>query len=173
TPNPQTMKFRVATQIADETVFFEDPEQTVRSPLAQKLFGFPWAKAIMIGPDFVTITKQEWVEWAVLADPLTSLIAEHLQRDEGVLIDMATLSSDDNDSPIIKKIKEILNRDIRPVVAADGGDIVFSRYVEGRLYLHLRGACSGCPSSVITLKNGIEVRMKEVIPEIVEVVSEN
>lgn len=181
TPNPQSMKFNFNAIISDKTAFFDDPIQTTRSPLAQKLFGFPWTKAILIGPHYVTITKQEWVEWSTLADPLANLLAEHLERQEGVLLSLPAEdeaatepSADDiseNDSPLIKKIKDILNREIRPAVAADGGDILFSRYVDNRLYLRLQGACSGCPSSAMTLKDGIEVRLKEEIPELIEVIS--
>lgn len=191
TPNPHSMKFNVSAEIATEAVFFEEPTKTARSPLAQKLFGFPWAKAIFIGPTYVTITKQEWVDWSVLADPLSDLIAEHLDRGESVLIDAEEFSEssedgpmsggaapgsasteiNENDSPIVKKIKEILNRDIRPAVAQDGGDIVFNRYENNRLYLHMQGACSGCPSSQITLKEGIETRLKEAVPELIEVIA--
>lgn len=181
TPNPQSMKFNVTVPIANESAFFDNPTQTQRSPLAQKLFGFPWMQAVLIGPDFVTITKQDWVEWNVLADPLSELIAEHLERGEGVLLPEETLNAQpelakddgeisENDSPVVRKIKEILNRDIRPAVAMDGGDIVFHKYENHRLYLHMRGACSGCPSASMTLKDGIEARLKEEIPDLVEVV---
>ena len=187
TPNPHSMKFNVAIEISKETEFFDDPTKAARSPLAQKLFGFPWAKAVFIGQNYVTITKQEWVDWSVLADPLSDLISEHLDRGEGVLLDAALFeqNSDDEDAlsphaqsdiqsddpPIVKKIKEILNRDIRPAVAMDGGDIIFNRYEGHRLYLHMQGACAGCPSSQITLKDGIETRLKEAIPELIEVIA--
>jgi Fe-S cluster biogenesis protein NfuA len=176
TPNPNSMKFNVTSEIASESVYFDDPTKTLRSPLAQKLFGFPWTESVFIGPTFVTVTKQNWVDWSVIADPLSDLLAEHLEREEGVLIaateeNFETSTDDENDSAIVKQIKDILNREIRPAVAMDGGDIIFSRYENNRLYLQMQGACSGCPSSQITLKEGIEVRLKEIIPEIVEVIS--
>ena len=181
TPNPNAMKFRTDRKIADETVFFEDPVKTTRSPLAQKLFGFPWAQAVMIGPDFVTVTKQNWVEWKILADPLARLIEEHLERDEGVLLPAQLAANDTNggkpstinedDPPAVKTIKHILDTEIRPAVAMDGGDIVFQRYEDHRLYLYMQGACSGCPSSMMTLKQGVESRLKEAVPELEEVIA--
>ncbi len=190
TPNPNSMKFNITGIIADETEFFDDPGKTARSPLAQKLFGFPWMKAVFIGANYVTVTKQEWVDWSVLANPLSDLLAEHFERGEAVLLpahlfkegtegatsgiaEGATHASDisENDSPEVKKIKEIIARDIRPAVAMDGGDIVFSHYENNRVYLRMQGACSGCPSSAITLKDGIETRLKEELPEIIEVIA--
>lgn len=178
TPNPQTMKFLLTQQIATETVNMPDVASAYRSPLAQKLFGFPWMAGVMVGPNFVTITKQDWVEWETLADPLSELIREHLENDEPVLIQGAEAAGeggadgfDENDSDVVKTIKTVLNHEIRPAVAMDGGDIVFGKYEDNILYLHMQGACSGCPSSAMTLKQGIEVRMKEVVPEIKEVVA--
>lgn len=177
TPNPQSMKFVLTAQIANENVNFTKPEETTRSPLARKLFGFPWAAGIFIGPNFVTVTKQEWVEWEILADPLAELIKEHVLSGEPVLVaaevgQESTANDDEpNDSPIIRQIKQILREEIRPAVAMDGGDISFVKYEAGCVYLEMKGACSGCPSSMITLKEGIEVRLKDRIPEIKEVFS--
>ncbi|MEK6556363.1 MAG: NifU family protein [Bdellovibrionota bacterium] len=178
TPNPQAMKFVLTEQIANETAYFDDPQKAQRSPLATKLFGFPWASAIMVGPNFVTVTKQDWVEWQILADPLSSLIAEHIDRNEGVLLNASDVPEDQanrgilsDDSLIVKEIKRILNTEIRPAVAMDGGDIEFANYADGVLSIHMKGACSGCPSSTMTLKQGIETRMREALPEIKEVIS--
>lgn len=178
TPNPQAMKFIVTEQIANETAFFDDPQKSQRSPLATKLFGFPWASAVMVGPNFVTVTKQDWVEWSIIADPLSSLIAEHIERKEGVLLNAADAPADladrgitADDSDVVKQIKRILNAEIRPAVAMDGGDIEFANYSDGILSIHMKGACSGCPSSTMTLKQGIETRMREAIPEIKEVIA--
>jgi Fe-S cluster biogenesis protein NfuA len=175
TPNPNSMKFVVGRQIADETVYFDEPLAAARSPLALKLFNFAWVQAVMVGPDFITISKQSWVEWSQLADPLSDLISEHLERNEGVLLakpkESAPAKPVAEDTPIVMQIKDILDREIRPAVARDGGDIIFDRYENNRVYLHLVGACSGCPSSTITLKQGVETRMKAAIPEIIEVIS--
>lgn len=177
TPNPQAMKFVVTAQICFENVAFADSIKAQRSPLASKLFGFPWAQEIMIGPNFVTVVKQNWVEWSVLAEPLALLIKEHLVNGEPVLLEQvegAEANSNDvneNDSEIVKQIKAILNEEIRPAVAMDGGDIAFEKFEDGILQLKMQGACSSCPSSLITLKDGIETQMRARIPEVKEVVS--
>jgi Fe-S cluster biogenesis protein NfuA len=119
----------------------------------------------------VTVTKQDWVDWQVLAEPLANLIQEHFERGEPVLLEVAGNDESLNDTPIVKQIKTILNNEIRPAGALDGGDIVFHKYENQIVYLFMKGSCAGCPSSTATLKDGIEVRLKEAIPEIIEVVS--
>lgn len=174
TPNPATLKFNLSVRVVDTPLDFPNAQEAQSSPLASKLFGFPWTNAVFIGPDFVTVTKQDWVDWDVLAEPLAGLIRGHLERGEPVYVDLPSHENNEdneNDSPIVKQIKRILNAEIRPVVAMDGGDIVFADYKEGILSIHMKGACSGCPSSTATLKEGIETRMKELLPEIKEVVS--
>lgn len=176
TPNPQSMKFIVTETIAEESLNIPDFQAAYRSPLAQKLFGFPWTAGVYIGPNFVTISKQDWVEWETLAEPLSELIREHIENREPVLIQASADQTpesgiEENDSETVKLIKTVLNTEIRPAVAMDGGDILFHKYEDQILYLHMQGACSGCPSSTMTLKQGIEVRLKEVVPEIQEVVA--
>jgi Fe-S cluster biogenesis protein NfuA len=173
TPNPQSMKFIVTAEIASESCQFTSGADASRSPLAQKILGFPWASGVFIGANFVTVTKQDWVDWDIIADPLADLIKEHLQRGEGVLSIATHAAADEDesqDSPIVRHIKQILRDEIRPAVAMDGGDITFHKYEDGRVFLHMQGACAGCPSSAYTLKEGIETRLKEAIPEIQEVV---
>lgn len=172
TPNPATMKFLLHREVTTEGFDCPTAEDAERSPLATKIFGFPWTSAVYVGPNFITITKQDWVEWDLLAQPLTGLIQEHLDRNEPVVVELVTMPEDDsNDTPMVRNIKSVLNREIRPVVALDGGDIVFYKYENNILYIRMKGACSGCPSSQITLKEGIETRMKELFPEILEVVA--
>ena len=174
TPNPDSMKFIIDREVARESATFLTAEEAGRSPLAARILGFPWAAGVMIGPNFVTVTKQNWVEWEILADPLSDLIKEHIEAGQSVLGEAsssAAADSDPNDPPVVQKIKKILREEIQPAVAMDGGDIRFSRFEEGRVYLSLHGACSGCPSSTMTLKEGIEVRLKEAIPEVTEVIS--
>jgi len=174
TPNPATMKFNFNQKISAESFDFPNVESTHQSPLAAKIFGFPWTAGVYLGENFVTITKQDWVDWDILATPLAGLLGEHIESGQPVLIKLkAHLDEDinDNDSDIVKQIKRILQNEIKPVVALDGGDIVFAKYEEHILYLRMQGSCAGCPSSQATLKDGIEVRMKELIPEIKEVVS--
>ncbi|MGE4133878.1 MAG: NifU family protein [Bdellovibrionales bacterium] len=136
---------------------------------------FPWASGVMIGSDFLTVSKHNWVEWQILADPLADLIKEHIESGFPVVSAekgaSTTAEEDPNDPPIVQKIKQILRDEIKPAVAMDGGDISFDRYEDGRVYLQMQGSCSGCPSSALTLKEGIETRLKEAIPEITEVIS--
>lgn len=172
TPNPATMKFQFSEKLGDHSQEFNDPQDSDASPLAQKLFGFPWASSIYVGPDFVTVTKQDWVDWDVLSEPLRGLIAEHFANGEALWSQVTPIEDDEaNDSPVVKRIKQVLNREIRPVVAMDGGDVVFAKFEEPVLYLRMKGACAGCPSSQATLKEGIEVRLRELIPEVQEVQS--
>jgi len=190
TPNPQTMRFVADRVLTESPREFKTPQETALSPLARKLFGFPWTAGVFIGRDFISVTKQDWVDWETLAEPLAGLIAEHLERGEPVLHMQATTSvagtgattgSADtgraseaptaDDSPAVQLIKKVLNDEIRPAVALDGGDIVFHKYEDGIVYLFMQGACAGCPSSTMTLKMGIEARLKEALPEIREVVS--
>ncbi|MBX2994810.1 MAG: NifU family protein [Bdellovibrionaceae bacterium] len=175
TPNPATMKFLFDQKVTDKTQEFKTSQEAEISPLAAKIFGFPWTSGVFLGPDFMAVTKQDWVDWEVLAEPLSGLIQEHLDRGEPVYLDIdTTLSTNDedpNDPPLIKDIKRAIARDIRPVVALDGGDIVFNKLQDDVLYIQMKGACSGCPSSQATLKEGIEVRMRELFPGIKEVVA--
>jgi Fe-S cluster biogenesis protein NfuA len=175
TPNPQSMKFNVNVQLLAEPINFVSSREAERSPLASKLFGFPWTAGVYIGNDFITITKQDWVEWEMLAEPLAGLLKEHFDSNEPLLNDAVTAPpSTENeiladDSPVVQAIKTVINTEIRPAVAMDGGDIVFHKYEDRIVYIYMRGSCAGCPSSTATLKQGIEVRLKEAIPEILEV----
>lgn len=172
TPNPATMKFNFNQKIAESSFNFTDIESTELCPLAAKIFGFPWTAAVYLGEDFVTITKQNWVEWDILASPLAGLLNEHIESGLPILIEPAHAAiHDQNDSDIVKQIKKILLNEIKPIVALDGGDIIFAKYEDHILYIRMQGACAGCPSSQATLKDGIEVRLKELVPEVKEVVS--
>lgn len=173
TPNPATMKFLLHQKVADEGFDCPTAQEAERSPLAVKIFGFPWTSSVYVGTDFITVTKQDWVDWELLAQPLSSLIQEHIDRNEPIVVTLVSHHNEDdeNDSPLIRNIKSVLNREIRPVVALDGGDIVFNKFEGNTLYIHMKGACSGCPSSQVTLKEGVETRMKELFPEIHEVLA--
>ena len=174
TPNPQTMKYHMGCQISEKNLNFDNPMHTEASPLAQKIFGFPWAAGVFIGHDFITITKQDWVEWEIIAEPISQLLQEHLNNGLPIVVDTPEkqkTETNETDSPVVQQIKFLLDSEIRPAVAMDGGDIQFHKYENHILYLHMQGACSGCPSAAITLKEGIEMRVKELIPEVQEVVS--
>jgi NFU1 iron-sulfur cluster scaffold homolog, mitochondrial len=177
TPNPQSMKFVLNKKITDEPVAFTDATEAKASPLAEKLFGFPWMAGVFIGQDFITISKQEWVDWDVLTEPLRSLLEEHLNEGQPIFAEVSASSGQSSDSvitsddPTTQKIMEIIEKEVRPAVAMDGGDIIFQRYENNIVYLRMKGSCSGCPSSTYTLKQGIETRLKESVPEIKEVVA--
>jgi Fe-S cluster biogenesis protein NfuA len=175
TPNPATLKFKINSAVTTQSMNFTNVRETECSPLASKIFGFPWASGVFIGPDFVTVTKQDWVDWQILAEPLAGLIAEHFESGLPVFVDLPTVTDDDSiqasDSDEVRTIKTVLQNEIRPMVNLDGGDVAFVKYESNVVYLQMKGACSGCPSSTATLKLGIEVRLKEAVPAIIEVVS--
>ncbi len=177
TPNPQTLRFVTNQQLTEHPTEFKNVNETVSAPLARKLFGFPWTQGVYIGRDFVAVTKQDWVDWETLAEPLAGLIQEHLERGEAVMMprtaaaDAASVADSSGDSDDVRTIKAILDREIRPAVALDGGDIVFHKFEDGVVSLFMQGACAGCPSSTMTLKQGIETRLKEAVPAVREVIS--
>jgi Fe-S cluster biogenesis protein NfuA len=174
TPNPQTLRFVTNQTLTEQPTEFKKAADAVTAPLARKLFGFPWTDSVYIGRDFVAVTKQDWVDWETLAEPLAGLIQEHLESGEVVMQPRSTATTTSTESPDsadVQKIKAILDTEIRPAVALDGGDIVFHKFEDGVVHLFMQGACAGCPSSTMTLKQGIEARLMNEIPSIREVVS--
>ncbi len=146
------------------------------APLAKKIWGFPWTSSVYFGPNFISISKQDWVSWDHLRNPLVQMIESHLKKGEPLLLKTQIRNSNvepSADSDLVRKIKKVLDQEIRPAVAMDGGDVVFHSLSNGTLRLEMKGACAGCPSSMYTLKEGIEVRLSELFPEIKEVVSVN
>ena len=174
TPNPNTLKYSVNRQLLERGAvnFVKKDDAESRSPLAAKLFAIPGISAVMLGKNFVTVTKTEEGDWDLVHKSSSSVIETHLSKNEPVLTD-AELQPEHKggQTEIENKIREILDTEIRPAVAMDGGDITFEKYEDGVVYLYLQGACSGCPSSTATLKVGIETRLRDAIPEIQEVVS--
>ena len=174
TPNPNTLKYSVNRQLLDRGAvnFVTKEDAEVRSPLALKLFDIPGICGVMIGKDFVTVTKTEEGDWDVVHKGTSTQLQEYLTQNLPILNPAAFQNEHKGgQSAIEDKIREILDQEIRPAVAMDGGDITFEKYEDGVVYLFLQGSCSGCPSSTATLKDGIERRLQEVIPEIKEVVS--
>ena len=178
TPNPQTLKFIPGSVLSDQGVVdFPSPETATRSPLALRLFVIEGVRGVMIGPDFITITKDAALEWDVLKPSLLAALMEHLVAKRPVLSDVSAQHSLESepvehkpeDAGIVKDIQALLDTKIRPAVAMDGGDITFAKYEEGVVYLRMKGSCAGCPSSSATLKSGIENMLKYYIPEVQEV----
>jgi len=183
TPNPETMKF-----VFDKLLFpgksadFHSPDSASASPLAKELFNFPFVKSVFIASNFITITKTfEFDEWTDLLPDIKRFLKEYIEEGKEV-INKEELSKRkeestniifSNDEDIVKRIKELLEDYINPAVEMDGGTIQFISYDDGVVNLDMQGACSGCPSSLITLKSGVERILKQRIPQIKKVVSAN
>lgn len=173
TPNPNTLKFVVNKNLIERgAANFTEKSKAEASPLAKRLFTVPGVQALLIGTNFVTITKSNEGEWDVVAEEVPKAIEAHVASGEPTLAAdyLNPAAPTGNETEIEKKIKEVLDNEIRPAVAMDGGDITFGKFEDGVVYLHLQGACSSCPSSVATLKMGVETRLKEAVPEVREVV---
>ena len=174
TPNPATLKFLPGqTVLGTGTANFSAGDNTESSPLAKKLFGVDGVVGVFLGSDFITITKKEDLLWEHIKPALLGTIMDFLQSGEEILNEVSGDSSDDihegPGSETVKKIIDLLDTRVRPAVAQDGGDITFQSFDEGVVYLHMQGACAGCPSSTMTLKMGIENLLKHYIPEVNEV----
>jgi Fe-S cluster biogenesis protein NfuA len=181
TPNPETMKF-VANKLLypGKSIDFPDIESANPSPLAAELFGFPFVKAVFIASNFVTITRTPEADWEEIKPSLRQFLKEYLEEGKVVINeDLVPKVEKKEEGPIfsenadvVQKVKEILENYVKPAVEMDGGAIQFKKFENGVVTLMLQGSCSGCPSSMITLKAGIEQMMKRMIPEVEEVVAE-
>ena len=176
TPNPATLKFIPGkTVLGDGTVDFRDKSEATASPLAQRLFGVDGVTGVFLGSDFISVTKSEGDEWQHIKPAILGAIMEHFMSGAPVIADgegtgEQTLEDyDAKDEDTVKTIKELLDTRVRPAVANDGGDIVFQGFKDGVVFLHMRGACSGCPSSTATLRHGIENLLKHFCPDVQEV----
>jgi Fe-S cluster biogenesis protein NfuA len=173
TPNPATLKFLPGREVMKEgTIFYQNQDSAVNSSLAQNLFSIKGVESVFFGSDFITITKADVNEWTLMKPAILGCIIEHFTMNKPVISEQVPRtehSYDENDSDVVKKIKELLDTKVRPAVAMDGGDIIFNNYNEGIVFLQMQGACQGCPSSTATLKMGIENMLKHYIPEIREV----
>lgn len=174
TPNPSTLKYVVdrkllpsgALQLGDRKAAAE------KSPLAEKLFGIPGVTAVMIGTTFVTVTKGGEGEWDEMNDQVMSTLETHLDQNLTVVHPQALeRKASATESDVENRIRGVLDEEIRPALNRDGGDVALDRFEDGVAYLYMSGACAGCPSSTMTLKMGIETRLRELVPEVNEVVS--
>ena len=174
TPNPATLKFIPGRDVlAGGTADFRTRNEAVASPLATRLFAIDGVDGVFLGSDFISVTKGN-VEWQHLKPMVLGAIMEHYMSgapvsDEEDSNDDGAESYDPEDEATVTTIKELLETRVRPAVAQDGGDITFSGFRDGVVYLHMRGACSGCPSSTATLRNGIENLLKHFCPEVTAV----
>jgi Fe-S cluster biogenesis protein NfuA len=175
TPNPATLKFLPGQTVLElGTADFPNAEAAAKSPLAKRIFAAGGVTGVFFGNDFVTVTKADDVDWPHIKPQILGAIMEHYQSGQPVIEGEASTGGGHaehtgEDGDIVKQIKELLDTRVRPAVAQDGGDITFHGFDRGVVYLHMQGACAGCPSSTLTLKMGIENLLRHYIPEVTEV----
>ena len=176
TPNPATLKFIPGkTVLGDGTAEFRAMIEAAASPLALRLFDVDGVSGVFLGSDFISVTKGNTDEWQHIKPAILGAIMEHYMSGAPTIDDGETTGEelpgqyDAKDEDTVKTIKELLDTRVRPAVANDGGDIVFQGFKDGVVFLHMRGACSGCPSSTATLRHGIENLLKHFCPDVQEV----
>ena len=175
TPNPQTLKFLPGKVVMEDgTAFYQNLEEASNSPFAKRLFQVDGVNGVFFGSDFITITKSDSIDWQVMKPLVLGSIMDHYNSGDVTINkeeknDNSSLKVEETDTDIVKQIKELLDTRVRPAVAMDGGDIIYDSFKDGIVYLHMQGACSGCPSSTATLKMGIENMLKHYVPEVQEV----
>lgn len=181
TPNPATLKFLPGCDVSPATPYeFVSLDEATASPLAAALFGITGVRTVFLGNDFVSITKSEDADWAVLKPQALAAIMDHFVSGAPVIADAAKaeapaleddIAYDGETAEIVAEIKELIATRVRPAVANDGGDIIFKRFDvdTGIVHLTMRGACSGCPSSTLTLKQGVENLLRHYVPEVTAV----
>ena len=185
TPNPATLKFLPGEQVMSAgTREFTNEQDAAASPLAEALFTLGDVTGVFFGRDFVSVTAGEGVDWSALKPQVVAILLDHFVSGaplfaggdaSGIAVPAepdeadGTWGSDPADADIVEQIKELIETRVRPAVANDGGDIIYRGFREGVVYLTMQGACSGCPSSTATLKQGIEGLLKHYVPEVTEV----
>jgi Fe-S cluster biogenesis protein NfuA len=171
TPNPMSLKFIPGVPVkAGEPINFSNANACDSSPLAKVIFSIKNVSNVFLGADFITVTKADKSNWDLLKPEILVTIMDHFVAKSPVMLEVgqgAVVSEEDDD--IIKQIKELIETRVRPAVAQDGGDIVFRGFKDGVVLLELHGACAGCPSSSVTLKNGVESMLKHYVPEVLAV----
>ena len=174
TPNPATLKFLPGRSVLEHgTLDMRGRAEAANSPLAERLFDVPGVGGVFLGSDFIAVTKSDG-EWQQLKPAILGAIMEHfMSGDPIVTIGGEEAASDEffeeNDAETVATIKELIETRVRPAVASDGGDITFRGFKDGVVYLSMKGACSGCPSSTATLRHGIENLLRHFVPDVTEV----
>ena len=175
TPNPATLKFLPGESVLGQgTADFPDAGSAQKSPLGRRIFAVDGVTGVFLGSDFVTVTKASDVEWDHIKPAILGAVMDHFQSGQPVMEGEAPTASsghaahEGEDHAIVEQIKELLDTRVRPAVAQDGGDITFHGFERGVVYLHMQGACAGCPSSTLTLKMGIENLLRHYIPEVTD-----
>ncbi len=174
TPNPATLKFLPGrTVLATGTLEMRDRAEAAQSPLAERLFAVPGVSGVFFGSDFIAVTKNAG-EWPQLKPAILGAIMEHFMTGAPIVHSDAEAQEEDEffdaaDAETVEQIKELIETRVRPAVANDGGDITFRGFKDGIVYLNMKGACSGCPSSTATLRHGIQNLLRHFVPDVVEV----
>ena len=172
TPNPNTLKFLPGKKVSDAgPIEFLKNDKDIKVPLADKILSLPGTTMVFFGNDFITVKKESNLEWDDLKHEIISEINDHYLQGNNVVIEKnfekKNLNLEKNQSnEIVTKIKEVLDSKIRPAVAKDGGDIIFKSFEDGIVKVQLKGSCSGCPSSIMTLKQGVQNLLCHYIPEV-------
>ncbi len=173
TPNPATLKFLPGQEVLDMgTADFPNADAAGASPLAKRIFATGQVTGVFLGTDFVTVTKADAADWGHIKPAILGAIMEHFQSGAPVMEGSAQAAHTEHNGPdgdVVRQIMELLDTRVRPAVAQDGGDITFHGFDRGVVYLNMKGACAGCPSSTLTLKMGIENLLRHYIPEVLEV----
>ncbi|NCP61895.1 MAG: NifU family protein [Alphaproteobacteria bacterium] len=173
TPNPLTLKYSPGRIVMEQgTLTITSTTDAWRSPLAEALFQVAGVSELFFGQDFISVTKTPEQDWDLLKPQILGSIMEYFMENDTVIVrqDKSDKTYEEEESSeIVKEIKELIEARIRPAVAQDGGDITFERFTDGVVYLKMHGACSGCPSSSVTLKNGVENMLRHYVPEVKEV----
>jgi Fe-S cluster biogenesis protein NfuA len=173
TPNPDSIKWVLGQTLTPDGVgaHFEEAPGPEVSPLAARLFAVDGVEGVFLASNFVTVTKRPQLEWTDIAQPIVDAIKATLSDGGEALGPAFEVQERGDEGDLVARIRRILDEEVRPAVAMDGGDIVFAGYHEGVVELYMQGSCQGCPSSTATLKLGIEARLREEIPEVQEVVA--
>lgn len=178
TPNPETLKF-VANKLLypGKSIEISKDLNADVSPLAQELFTFPFVQSVFIASNFVTVTKSQDTDWESVKQSIKDVIMQYLTDEKPIILEDKIQqhikpTTPEEDEQIIKKVEEILENYVKPAVEMDGGAIQLKKYENGKVYVSLQGSCNGCPSSSITLKAGIEKMMRQMVPQVTEVIAE-
>ncbi|MEC8066667.1 MAG: NifU family protein [Pseudomonadota bacterium] len=176
TPNPNSLKYNLGrVLIPGGSANFPTVETArKRSPLAERLFEVTGVSAVFLGSDFITITKEDAADWNDVNGGLAPVLEAFFESGEPALtgnkpVDVQEIGADTNDPELVAKIKKLIDEKVRPAVAQDGGDIEYRGFKDGVVYLEMKGACSGCPSSAVTLKQGVEGMLMHYVPEVTSV----
>jgi len=173
TPNPDTLKFLPGKKVSEAgPVEFLKTDKNINIPLVNKIFSLKGTTMVFLGEDFITVKKEKSLNWDDLKYNIISQINEHYLQGNNVIIDKKKEELDSNlneSDAIVNKIKKILDEKIRPAVARDGGDIIFKSFEDGVVKVQLKGSCSGCPSSIMTLKQGVQNLLCHYLPEVKKV----